>query len=410
MRICGTQAHDWNHDASHSGDGQATEPIASQEDDAAGLQLRQLGRDDACKILADALSSKRFASGTEAKVYRIPGYPDLLLRVPRGFPEASEGMRDRGQVVLTPVNWPVGMRQNCRLGIALASVEKSRAPDSGQDGVMRWPSSGFSTLLLRKVDGSRPADHYWDAMKRLDGVMNNTFTGSTLDELIKFNSRRCDEEAGLKAARYFLEKLKSGESFQIGHEEAAEHGFQLPGFKVEMNEYGPVPHRPDQNRGKDFYKKYVEFSRSYLERLEGIARMPQKAFDEAIFLIAEMNDCYHVDLDFFGRNVLIDQEAGSFGFVDIFPQGGCPAVGQGTERVKPAVASSNALAVRFGAHLFGIDCHSRLFGEPPRLIYLEQDLVHMRRSTELLLSKLDKATPGLGSKVRDQVFHYWKKP
>ena len=37
MRICGTQAHDWNHDASHSGDGQATEPIASQEDDAAGL-------------------------------------------------------------------------------------------------------------------------------------------------------------------------------------------------------------------------------------------------------------------------------------------------------------------------------------------------------------------------------------
>jgi hypothetical protein len=344
----------------------------------------------------------------QAKVYRIPDYQDLLLRVPRRFPETSEEMLGRGQVVLAPVDWPARMRQNRCLGIALASVETSPGPDAGQDGVMHRPLSELSMLLLRKVSGSRPADSYWDAMKRLDKVTNNTVACSTLSQLVKFNSRQCDEESGLKAARYFLEKLSSGEPFRIGKEEAAEHGFQLPDFKVEMNEYGPVPRRPDLNHGKDFHEKYLEFSRAYSKRLKGISEMPQKAFDDAIFLIAEMNDYYHIDLDFFGRNILIDQEAGSFGFVDVFPTAGSPVVAKGMDRETPPFASSNALAIHFGAHLFGVDSCSRIIGDPHRLIYREPDLARVRRSTELLLAKLEKAAPGLGQKVRDEVFHYWK--
>lgn len=50
----------------------------------------------------------------------------------------------------------------------------------------------------------------------------------------------------------------------------------------------------------------------------------------------------------------------------------------------------------------------RRYGGPHRLIYTEADVAHLRRSADLIISKIDSAAPRAGDLLRDSLFKYWK--
>lgn len=363
------------------GASQCNPATVDEQEDPVVQELHLLGQEDGSKVLSDALSGEKLGKGGHAKVYEIPGYRNLLLRSLNRQGSKNRCELKTSQVVFKPVEWPDSIRRNSRLGIALAVAKLDSPANPGGGEVEHRQLRGDSDLLLlRRVNGSTPVGGYYETIAPLEEVKYGH--PPILRDLSSFNIQQLDEEKGLLAARYFLKRLEAGEPFEANIDELAGKDFMRPSFDVGRYDYGSsrLVHP-----GPEFSANYRKFSQAYLQRLEEIAGMPQQAFDQAIGLIVEMNDAHHVDLDFkrHGNNIIIDVEAGKFGFVDLF-------AGELHSEQK-----TEALVTQFGECLFGLGS-LREFGGPNRMIFLEPDVARLRQSQELICSKLEKAFPGAG--------------
>ncbi len=359
--------------------------------------LHLLERGDASKVLIAALSGRRLAKGADAEVYALPGYDRLLLRVARRFAAINANSLAKNTFTVGRIDWPAGILEKESLGIALGLVKTSASGNRDEARKFTSLDDCSELLLLRKIEGDRPVDGYAEMIGPLF-ELKNLEHHSILGELCAFYSHQRSEQDGLRVARYVLEKLSSGQSFEIGEGDATENYFLLPGFGVEKGEYGESARLPAKNPGRDFCVMYYEFCQAYLRKLERIAQMPQDAFDGVIRLIAEVNDLYGLGLDFqHPGNILVDVAGGRFGFVDISLAKRDPSM------------TSNRLASAFGRCLFGLNYLGQ-YGGPHRVIFAEADVGRLRRSAEAIFSKIENAAPGLGSSLRATLFKYEGHP
>jgi hypothetical protein len=360
-----------------------------------------------------SLARESFGSGGTANVYAIDGHDDILLRVPEQDLDACRKALEADRMPFKWVDWPESVRRDRRLGVALAMANGEEQDSGAGEGDNRVKfadlngSQGTPALwLLRKVEGRQPVENSMKPAASMVNVRNHGSCGVGFD-LYTYYSGQLDEATGLLAARYILERLKAGEPFQLTKSEASEGGFDVPGglTDIKTTDYGAyqaddpdlagIPYRPT-NPGPVFYKAYEEFSQFYLRKVEAIARMPQEAFDGAFQLIVESIEEHGIQLDFEHQaNMLVDADRGEFCFVDIFPL----CQGRGTEK------STEELLQGFGECLFGKGLLKQ-FGGPHRMIHLEQDLGRFRAARNIILAKLDKASPGLREELESGYLSY----
>ncbi len=399
MPISGISPLPLNHPEAGDYPGWQADAISTrgQDDPAMEEMLHLLARGDASKVLIAALSGRRLAKGADAEIYALPGYDRLLLRVARRFAAIHANSLAKNPFTVGRIDWPAGILEKKSLGVALGLVKTCASGNREETRKFTSLEDCSELLLLRKIEGGRPVDGYMEMMGPLF-QSENLKCHSILDELCAFYSHQQSEQDGLRVARYVLEKLASGQSFEIGERDAAENDFLLPGFGIKKGEYGESARLPARNPGRDFCAMYHEFCQAYLRQLEDIAKMPQHAFDEAIRLIAEVNDLYGLGLDFqHPGNILVDVARGRFGLVDISLAKRDPSM------------TSNRLASAFGRCLFGWNCLGQ-YGGPHRVIFAKADVDRLWRSAEAIFLKLENASPGLGSSLRATLFKYKGHP
>jgi hypothetical protein len=362
-------------------------------------------------VLTASLSRERIGEGSTANIYSVDGHDDILLRVPEQDLDACRKALEAGRMPFKWVDWPESVQHDHRLGIALAMAVEEE-PGSGSSssgrrvkhGDLNGPGGTPVLWLLRKVEGRQPVEGSLAPSASMINVRNHGSCGVGFD-LHTFYSGQQDEATGLAAARHLLERLKAGEPFQLTNSEASEAGFDVPsGAEINTTDYGATQtHDPDfpyppANPGPVFYKAYEEICQFYVRKMETIAQMQQKAFDGAVQLIIESSELHGIQLDFEHQaNTLVDAERGEFCFVDIFPGR------DGWDEEK----STAELLQGFGECLFGKGLLKQ-FGGPHRMIHLEQDLGRFRAARDIILAKLDKASPGLREDLESGYLSYMK--
>ena len=246
-------------------------------------------------IISDITKVESEAVGKDAKVFSIPGYEDLVLRVEKSALEKSGDLKS--DLELVPIFYDKTVEQNAHLGLPLYFVASKSSTIAKKNRIspLEALAQPDKIMVLRRVSGQHPAYDCWEKFISLIGFDSKNPDTDALNNF-SFIFGYVARNFGYEPTKKCLEMFKDGAT-------------EIPAHALAE---GSAPFKIVN--GKQFFNKYKEFTSSYIDYLKKVSDMPQSAYDDAVKFVAEPKS-FNVDFQH-TNNTFVDFEKNEFNFMD----------------------------------------------------------------------------------------------
>lgn len=247
------------------------------------------------KLIKEITKKKTGAFGKDAMVFAIPNQPDLVLRVEHTAIEKMDTLAD--SLKLIPIKHNDNLLAHKNLGLPLYSVVGKESELYAKDSIepLEALRQKDNIMVLRKVSGENPANASWNALVKLTGCEDDA---PNVPQYINFQQlTQIRVQYGKDAAKKCLKIIKEG-----GEQNIPENFF-APGSEAYTFTNCDV-----------FANNYKAYSKSYINYLKQLSKMPKEAFKEAVDTIL-MDKNFLIDFQHTG-NTFVDFKNKKFNFMD----------------------------------------------------------------------------------------------
>lgn len=248
------------------------------------------------KIVINSLISKKtLAMGKDAVVFPLPGHDDMVIRIEKSAIAQSHKIPARLKLVPIKHEEKVLAQQN--LGLPLYAVVGKDSELASKEFItpLEALSQKNNIMLLKKVTGKHPASEVYNVLMDL---MGTTFENPDCRQYINFNQLgKIRAKYGVEGARKCIEVLKQG------GEQTIPKGF-----------FAPNSEEVTFTNCEKFIDNHAKFVKTYLSYLKDVAKMPKKAYKEAVDTIL-MDKNFLIDFQH-TNNTFVDLKNNKFNFMD----------------------------------------------------------------------------------------------
>lgn len=247
------------------------------------------------KLIKEITKKKTGAFGKDAMVFAIPNQPDLVLRVEHTAIEKMDTLAD--SLKLIPIKHDDKILAHKNLGLPLYSVVGKESELYAKDSIepLEALRQKDNIMVLRKVSGENPANASWNALVKLTGCEDDA---PNVPQYINFQQlTQIRVQYGKDAAKKCLKIIKEG-----GEQNIPENFF-APGSEAYTFTNCDV-----------FANNYKAYSKSYINYLKQLSKMPKESFKEAVDTIL-MDKNFLIDFQHTG-NTFVDFKNKKFNFMD----------------------------------------------------------------------------------------------
>ncbi len=247
------------------------------------------------KLIKEITKKKTGAFGKDAMVFAIPNQPDLVLRVEHTAIEKMDTLAD--SLKLIPIKHNDNLLAHKNLGLPLYSVVGKESELYAKDSIepLEALRQKDNIMVLRKVSGENPANASWNALVKLTGCEDDA---PNVPQYINFQQlTQIRGQYGKDAAKKCLQIIKEG-----GEQNIPENFF-APGSEAYTFTNCDV-----------FANNYKAYSKSYINYLKQLSKMPKESFKEAVDTIL-MDKNFLIDFQHTG-NTFVDFKNKKFNFMD----------------------------------------------------------------------------------------------
>lgn len=247
------------------------------------------------KLIKEITKKKTGAFGKDAMVFAIPNQPDLVLRVEHTAIEKMDTLAD--SLKLIPIKHNDNLLAHKNLGLPLYSVVGKESELYAKDSIepLEALRQKDNIMVLRKVSGENPANASWNALVKLTGCEDDA---PNVPQYINFQQlTQIRIQHGKDAAKKCLQIIKEG-----GEQNIPENFF-APGSEAYTFTNCDV-----------FANNYKAYSKSYINYLKQLSKMPKESFKEAVDTIL-MDKNFLIDFQHTG-NTFVDFKNKKFNFMD----------------------------------------------------------------------------------------------
>ncbi len=247
------------------------------------------------KLIKEITKKKTGAFGKDAMVFAIPNQPDLVLRVEHTAIEKMDTLAD--SLKLIPIKHNDNLLAHKNLGLPLYSVVGKESELYAKDSIepLEALRQKDNIMVLRKVSGENPANASWNALVKLTGCEDDA---PNVPQYINFQQlTQIRVQYGKDAAKKCLKIIKEG-----GEQNIPENFF-APGSEAYTFTNCDV-----------FANNYKAYSKSYINYLKQLSKMPKESFKEAVDTIL-MDKNFLIDFQHTG-NTFVDFKNKKFNFMD----------------------------------------------------------------------------------------------
>lgn len=247
------------------------------------------------KLIKEITKKKTGDFGKDAMVFAIPNQPDLVLRVEHTAIEKMDTLAD--SLKLIPIKHNDNLLAHKNLGLPLYSVVGKESELYAKDSIepLEALRQKDNIMVLRKVSGENPANASWNALVKLAGCEDDA---PNLPQYINFQQlTQIKVQYGKDAAKKCWKIIKEG-----GEQNIPENFF-APGSEAYTFTNCDV-----------FANNYKAYSKSYINYLKQLSKMPKESFKEAVDTIL-MDKNFLIDFQHIG-NTFVDFKNKKFNFMD----------------------------------------------------------------------------------------------
>lgn len=247
------------------------------------------------KLIKEITKKKTGAFGKDAMVFAIPNQPDLVLRVEHTAIEKMDTLAD--SLKLIPIKHNDNLLAHKNLGLPLYSVVGKESELYAKDSIepLEALRQKDNIMVLRKVSGENPANASWNALVKLTGCEDDA---PNVPQYINFQQlTQIRIQHGKDAAKKCLQIIKEG------GEQTIPENFFAPGSEAYTFTNCDV-----------FANNYKAYSKSYINYLKQLSKMPKESFKEAVDTIL-MDKNFLIDFQHTG-NTFVDFKNKKFNFMD----------------------------------------------------------------------------------------------
>lgn len=247
------------------------------------------------KLIKEITKKKTGAFGKDAMVFAIPNQPDLVLRVEHTAIEKMDTLAD--SLKLIPIKHNDNLLAHKNLGLPLYSVVGKESELYAKDSIepLEALRQKDNIMVLRKVSGENPANASWNALVKLTGCEDDA---PNVPQYINFQQlTQIRVQYGKDAAKKCLKIIKEG------GEQTIPENFFAPGSEAYTFTNCDV-----------FANNYKAYSKSYINYLKQLSKMPKESFKEAVDTIL-MDKNFLIDFQHTG-NTFVDFKNKKFNFMD----------------------------------------------------------------------------------------------
>ena len=246
-------------------------------------------------MINSLISKKTLAMGKDAVVFPLPGHDDMVIRIEKSAISNPEKIPARLKLVPIKHEEKVLAQQN--LGLPLYAVVGKDSELASKEFItpLEALSQKNNIMLLKKVTGKHPASEVYNVLMDL---MGTTFENPDCRQYINFN------QLGKIRAKYGVEGArKCIEVFKQGGEQTIPKGF-----------FAPNSEEVTFTNCEKFIDNHAKFVKTYLSYLKDVAKMPKKAYKEAVDTIL-MDKNFLIDFQH-TNNTFVDLKNNKFNFMD----------------------------------------------------------------------------------------------
>ena len=247
------------------------------------------------KLIKELVKTKSDAFGKDARVFSIPNYHDLVLRVEHTAIEKIDDLAD--SLKLIPIKHDDKILAHKNLGLPLYSVVGKESELYAKDSIepIAALKQKDNIMVLRKVTGEHPAKATWNALSNLMGITDDA---PNIPQYINFQQlTQIRGQYGKEAAKQCLQIIKKG-------------GEQ----NIPENFFAPGSEAYTFTNCDEFASNYKAYSKSYINYLKQLSKMPKESFKEAVDTIL-MDKNFLIDFQH-TNNTFVDFKNKKFNFMD----------------------------------------------------------------------------------------------
>lgn len=311
------------------------------------------------KIVINSLISKKtLAMGKDAVVFPLPGHDDMVIRIEKSA--ISNPGQIPARLKLVPIKHDENILAHKNLGLPLYSVVGRNSEFATKDAMTPLEALGQkgNIMVLRKVTGKHPTADVYDALMDMMGLGDKR----DCQQYINFN------QLGMVKSKYGREAAKKCmEIIKQGGEQTIPEGFFAPDSDAMIF-----------TNCDEFSKNHTKLVKTYLSYLKDVAKMPKKAYKEAVDTIL-MDKNFLIDFQH-TNNTFVDLKNNKFNFMDFeFNKSNKKYIYD-----NPVKEFRNVLA---GKNF------SRPVKHPSALIFEEKDLEQGKKYFDQITEKINSVTP-----------------
>ena len=246
-------------------------------------------------VINGLIHNKTLAMGKDAVVFPLPGHDDMVIRIEKSAIAQSHKIPARLKLVPIKHEEKVLAQQN--LGLPLYAVVGKDSELASKEFItpLEALSQKNNIMLLKKVTGKHPASEVYNILMDL---MGTTFENPDCRQYINFNQLgKIRAKYGVEGARKCIEVLKQG------GEQTIPKGF-----------FAPNSEEVTFTNCEKFIDNHAKFVKTYLSYLKDVAKMPKKAYKEAVDTIL-MDKNFLIDFQH-TNNTFVDLKNNKFNFMD----------------------------------------------------------------------------------------------
>lgn len=246
-------------------------------------------------VINGLIHNKTLAMGKDAVVFPLPGHDDMVIRIEKSAISNPEKIPAR--LKLVPIKHDENILAHKNLGLPLYSVVGKDSELASKEFLtpLEALSQKNNIMLLKKVTGKHPASEVYNILMDL---MGTTFENPDCRQYINFNQLgKIRAKYGVEGARKCIEVLKQG------GEQTIPKGF-----------FAPNSEEVTFTNCEKFIDNHAKFVKTYLSYLKDVAKMPKKAYKEAVDTIL-MDKNFLIDFQH-TNNTFVDLKNNKFNFMD----------------------------------------------------------------------------------------------
>ena len=242
-------------------------------------------------IILNSTAQDMITESARVCIFPIPKYDDYLFKIGKIL---IKSLKQMPEIAIVPIKYDDKVKNNPRFGLPLYYIVRKQSKNVKRGYVLpeeiSAPMIGYlQAFIVKKISGQELSANY---KKSYAALIDPRILGYKQYDILQ----NIYSKYGTEAAEMALEFCKNGIN------------------KIEKGQLAKKSKEYRFYNEKIFYENYKNFSKAFLENLQKISELPQRAYDNAVADILMSGDFM---FDFKSSNIFVDFEKQEFHFIDL---------------------------------------------------------------------------------------------